>query len=60
MFDLDRHALHFRHRGVGAADRKQRHHGKIAGQRQQYAVVILHRRTQAIAMLSGMSPPSAQ
>ena len=58
-FHLDRQAMHLGDRGIGAADRKQRHQCEMAGKRQQRAGLVFHRRTQAIAMLSGISTASA-
>ena len=53
MHHLNRNAMHFRNRRVGAANRKQRQQCKIAGQRDQR--VVIHRFTHANAMLTGAS-----
>src|SRR5262245_26652578 len=51
MHHLDRNAMHFRNRRVGAADRKQRQQRKVAGQRDQR--IVIHRFNHASAMLIG-------
>jgi hypothetical protein len=47
MLHVDGIAVHFRHRGIGAADREQRRRREEDRQRQKYAAVGLHALVQA-------------